>query len=212
MKSIILNLLLIVMILFIFSSCKNNPNEPKINVVPPDNYMNATMPLSINNKWIYVDSSFESENNVRTHLEEGTISDYKLENNIDWWELNTSDGSQYYFSVQNNIVYKKSKMNGLPNQEIEYFPSTAIKDTVLFSQLVPYNQTPTLVKVYLYKGKFKTPAGSFDSVYVYESFELPSRIVKYFKPKIGQLGVDVYSPSDISKITFRARLLYYSLN
>ena len=204
--------LIIISFVLLINSCKNNPTEPSQYAAPPQYDVNGTMPLSINNYWTYVDSNMERDNILITSKTTETITNFSRGDGMDWWTLSYDDGTELYFSNVADFIYMKSGKIGIPNQEIEYIPPEEIKDTLLFYQAIPYNETPTRVKVYLYKGEFKTPAGTFDSVYVYDSYELENRTIKYFKPKLGLLETDIYSYQDSSKIIYKSILTSYSLN
>jgi hypothetical protein len=212
MKTILSNISILMVFGLLLYSCKNNPTEPNLHIQTPTKYQNSTLPMFINNKWAYVDSNYNDHGSlIETFLDVQTISEYKIENNKDWWILNFDNGSTENIRIKNDSVYFQSKDIGLPNPQLEYLPSQSIKDTAKFNHILPYNNdTYYQVKVYRYKGKFETPAGSFDSVYVYESNQFSFRVLEYFKPQIGLLGTDRLSIYN-NKLYEKSRLIYYKL-
>ena len=103
-------------------------------------------------------------------------------------------GTSGEYSVSNDTVYIEDEWvnSVLINPRIAFLPSYVIHD----SAKVPGPWPSSLTKVYPYNRDVITPAGTFDSVFVYEyDQELGLRNLTYFRPGIGVISTEVYSYS-----------------
>lgn len=213
MKSFILKWFIGLGVALLLYGCKDNPESPARVLDPPDKYMSATMPLSINNEWTYVDSTYNTDGSVRrTDMSDSKVTAYSQEDEWDWWTLSYGNSSPVYYSVRRDSVYYKSESNGVPKPELFFLPPQSINDTVRFTEQMPFNDDEEYIKVYSLSGKFKTPVGTFDSVYVYETYDSPIRRKIYFKPYLGIVGIDTYYNGFYKGIYIKSRLIYYKIN
>ena len=181
------------LILVIVSACNHEPTSPA-PVYDPGTYKTSTYPLFNGNQWVYVDSSYDSQQRSRAfvRLSLTSIVKYTEDNTQASWEINQSYiAGDFTYAVENDTVYVNDwKRNGaLLNPRIAFLPSGAVQDTVLING--PYPDTKT--KVYPLGHTYTTPAGTFDSVFVYENNANrieSEKTLTYFRPSVGILCVE----------------------
>jgi hypothetical protein len=177
---------LIVAMFFILSSCKEQLTNPQYYPEPIE-YRYSTFPLFTNNQWVYVDTNFSLDQSVfRADIYLSSINYYTGESNHGKWRFTTTDGvynsSYVLYSISNDTIFIEDTWNNsqLLNPRIAFLPSSSIHDTVTIQGPYP----STITKVYALNHSFATPAGIFDSVYVY-SINVPDSNYIYFRPGIG---------------------------
>ncbi len=106
-------------------------------------------------------------------------------------------GPSGQYSISNDTVYLYTWFNGaLLNPRIAFLPVAVIADTATYVVPWPWSQT----KVYSLGRSMATPAGNFDSVYVYEcDLSFNERYLTYFKPGVGVISTESYAPTLIDR-------------
>jgi len=191
----------------LFSACNHEPTEAIAPTFDPGTYKSATFPLFVGNQWVYVDSIYGSQqqNQAIVRLTIMTIDGYAEHNSEGTWALSESyQADDINYTIKNSIVYvDDSKRNGaflIPR--MAFLPAAAIEDTVWIAGPYPYSKT----KVYALGHTYTTPAGAFDSVYVYDYADTANgyRIVTYFRPSIGILCTERPQAQSVDKSVLAA--------
>ena len=211
--------------------CKGSPSETEPYITEPTQYRNATFPLAIGNQWAYVDSTLGSDpSHAETNLTVTSITQYKEEGVFGWWQLQYAApyNLSYELMIVNDSIYERSPLNGLPNPRLEYLPARSLQDTAVFHNTEVFSGIPMIVRVYPYAGTFATPAGNFDSVFVYDirnddpnysndtlNYKFGwKKLLTYFRPHTGILGSDYFlstGPDATYRLQEKSRLVYYSI-
>jgi hypothetical protein len=207
--------LIILALLGSLSSCKEEatapmPQLPAIvdwGVQGPRALEHFTLPLQGNNQWVYVDSSF---NTATLRVE--TVTHVATEDGIFRYQMSNTEpfGVNVLFLflyVRNDTVFCINP-NALHagGAGIMYLPGHSSQDTATF--LFP---GPVPMRVYPLGHTLATPAGVFDSVFVYDA-RATIGLVQYFRPGVGVLETKLVDPGDTSKVYVHSRLAYYLLN
>ncbi len=201
----------------ITTSCNHNNLEPPTYYPEPSTYRHSTFPLSTSNQWVYADTSFLTvgPDTIWTRLSMAGITGYGGQSSHGGWNFNNIGGLQGgpegQYSISNDTVYLYTWYNGaFLNPRIAFLPASVITDTVTI--VGPWTWTET--SVYSLGRSLVTPAGSFDSVYVYECIPGQSeRYLTYFRPGSGVICCETYyaGPSDAFVLSDRSVLIAYDL-
>jgi hypothetical protein len=180
--------------IIIFSSCQKEPTAPYHYYPEPSEYRHSTFPLAVGNQWAYTDSNYTlpSHSNAFARIRLSSIASYTQVNNQAVWMFTDINGKpDISYSIANDTIYvDDSPTNGaLLNPRIAYLPASAIQDTVRITG--PYSWTVT--KIYPLRHSLTTPAGTFDSVYVYE-LDLNVTTLTFYRPSIGVICQESYPP------------------
>jgi len=182
---------LFIALFLLLSSCKDQSTSPQKTYYPePSEYRNSIFPLGTKNQWVYTDSTYAWYDNPErlitgASIYLSSINEYTGESNHGKWHYTTTDGvyNTFYvlYSVINDTVYVEDSWNNgaLINPRIAFLPPSSIHDTAAISGPWPWSVT----KVYASNRNLITPAGEFDSIYVYE-VDVDSTFT-YFRPRIG---------------------------
>jgi hypothetical protein len=182
-------------------ACKENGVSHPPYIEPSMKDRAAFYPLYIGNQWAYVDSLGPSTTVLRVQ----TVTSYTEEDNLRWWGLDLG-GSVMELTLANDSVYLRSKQNGVPAPFLAYIPPSMTGKPQVF---IRNNLTHDTVLVRSLDHSFVTPAGSFDSVLVFETNLHPGgRSIQYFRPRIGVLGSEQYFDTTRVETT---HLVYYKL-
>ena len=185
----------VVGISILHTSCENKPTAPTPHYDEPTSYRHSTLPLAVGNQWSFVDSSYwiSSPTNAAALIRLTSITSYTEENNSGMWCTSDSRGGPGpRYSISGDTVFvDDSQLNGaLLNPRVAFLPPSAVHDTVTIAGPFPY----TITKVYPLGHTLTTPAGTFDSVYVYELDQFGTQLT-YFRPSIGVI-FQVSHPTD----------------
>lgn len=183
------------------NSCNRESNSVQPPETPPSEFRNATFPLAVGNQWAYADSVL-SEPTSATLLT-NTISGYSS----GWWNVDISLGGSFSLSSRNDTILFLSP--GAPQPWIQYIPNPPLGDTVVF-----WRGDSQPVRVYSLAQPVTTPAGTFDSCAVYETYTAPhlNRFLTYFRPRIGVIAWEVYSLQDTLQVIQRTKLVFLRLS
>lgn len=187
------------------NSCNHESNPVQPPETPPSELRNATFPLALGNQWAYADSVLSEP--ISATLLTNTISGYSS----GWWNVEISLGGSFSLSSRNDTILFLSP--GAPQPWIQYIPNPPLGDTVLIWR--GYSQSELLpVRVYSLGQPVITPAGTFDSCAVYESYTAPhlNRLVTYFRPRIGVISWEIYSLQDTLQVIQRTKLVFLRLS
>jgi hypothetical protein len=187
LNTTIARLLLMLVFFLSLSSCKKEPTAPYHYYADPGSYKHGTFPLATGNQWAYIDSNYTITvpSNPFVRIRIASIVSYNEFDNEPTWKYTDINGQpNISYTISNDTVYvNDSPDNGaLLNPRIAFLPPTAIHDTVRI--IGPYSWSTT--KIYSLGHTFTTPAGAFDSVYVYEVGNNGVTLT-YFRPEIGVL-------------------------
>jgi hypothetical protein len=206
--------------IILMTSCNHNSVAPPTYYPQPTIFRHSTFPLAISNQWVYADSSFEfgGPNPILVQLIMANIGDYSGRTDHGGWNFNNIPGLQGgptgQYSISNDTVYLYTWFNGaLLNPRIAFLPAAALTDTVTFIGPWTWSQT----KAYALGHNMVTPAGNFDSVYVYECDpDNIERYLTYFRPGIGVICSETYSATSLGSgstafLSDRSVLIAYDL-
>jgi hypothetical protein len=194
-------------------SCKHNSVAPALVYKEPADFRHSTLPLSVGNQWAYTDTDYYSlavDPQGSTSLRLISIDSYSGASDHGWWRCkeSTIEGERpFEYSIVNDTVYIQELSGSYMNYRIEFIPPSS-QDTVTFPGPYEYNVT----KVYALNHSMTTPAGTFDSVYVYES-EAFGRTVSYFRPGIGLISREYYLPdiNYVDKLFSKTTLVAFNI-
>jgi hypothetical protein len=177
--------------LFLFTGCKHETTGPELYSEPSE-YRHATFPLSSRNQWSYTDSTGSIQNQPILYM--GCITGYAGETQQGGWLASNLDGRGSlgeYFIARDTVFARYGSSDGqLQDPVIAYLPPASIHDTAFIFGSLWWAK----VKVYSLGITLSTPAGVFDSVYVYEYDQLnETRSLTYFRPGIGIVMRESYS-------------------
>ncbi len=198
------------------SSKEGGPIEPSQPPSDPHEFRFASFPLEFGNAWAYADSNL-LDTPATVQLNTTSVSQYTGDG---WWTINAavvtaySSASTFKIKSVNDTTFFAQTDAGTASPRIEYLPTPALGDTIRFSRPALNDYRLLLpVKAYLLDRPVRTPAGVFDSCVVYDSFPFPDmlREVVYFKPGIGPVMVETYSPRIAVGVVERKTLVYYNL-
>jgi len=180
----------VALLLIVFNGCKHETVGPEL-YSEPSQYRHAIFPLSTGNRWSYTDSMSVQSYPPIIYL--GSITGYAGETEQGGWMVSNirGQGSSGEYFIARDTVYAlyRSSDGHLLGPQIEFLPPSSILDTAFISGTYSWSKT----KVYPLGSIVSTPAGDFDSIYVYE-FENPNgtRIMTYFRPGIGVVMAETY--------------------
>jgi len=173
----------------------------------------GTLPLQGENTWVYVDSI-----DGQAHVREVKVVHVALEDGIYRYQMTETEPAGYilapydYVYMRNDTVFlvnPNTWTQGTP--VILYLPATPIADTVVLQR-----STYWVTRVYSLGHNLTTPAGTFDSVYVYDDVFSPAGqhypSVQYFRPGIGLLELSAGDTAGYSGIAVHSRLIYCTFN
>ncbi len=209
-NALMLSLATLIFATFI-SACNHEPTRPHVYYDDPGTYRNSTFPLFNGNKWVYIDSNYavQQRSNAFVRLNIMSIVGYTEDNGLGSWEVNQSSLAQNInYTIKDDTVYvNDSKRNSaLLNPRIAFLPPAQIQDTIWITG--PYSDTKS--KVYPLGHTYTTPAGTFDSVYVYE-FDVDyygNKVLTYFRPSIGILCVESPGSQYVSRSVLATYVIY----
>ncbi|HUI63659.1 MAG TPA: hypothetical protein VL126_02370 [Bacteroidota bacterium] len=188
----------------------------------PASYEQGTIPVQIGNQWVYVDS--EAGHSSLARIQE--VIGIAFEDGVFRFQLSHASaqttwifwGFQYNY-IRNDTVFFVNPNSWTSNRiGIEYLPSIGNKVAVKYPASPLGSLDSTIV--YPLGHSLATPAGVFDSVYVYDtmfgvyssSTPLGPRVLQYFRPGVGLLDAKVVDPIDSSLVLVESRLIYFYAN
>jgi hypothetical protein len=206
---------LILVSMAIVSSCKEPATAPMPQLPAivdwghqgPRTLERFTLPLQGNNEWVYIDSNL---NFAEIRIEK--VVHVATEDGIFRYQITGSEPFGLYLLfdfvyVRNDTVFLVNPNSWVPGSVgILYLPAYQYRDTATF--LFP-GSIPT--RVYPLGHTLTTPAGVFDSVYVYDS-KATNGLTQYFRPGVGVLETRLVDPRDCSIVYVKSQLAYYLLN
>ena len=180
----------------IFVSCEHNAVAPAVFHSQPSQYRHATFPLAVSNQWAYADTTFDfpTSDPLAERLIMASIDSYAGQTDHGGWNFSNIGGLQGgpngQYSISGDTVYAYQWYNGaFINPRIAFLPPAVIVDTVTFAGPWTWSKT----NVYSLGHNFVTPAGNFDSVYVYDcELSYGERYVTYLRPGIGVICAEHY--------------------
>jgi hypothetical protein len=198
----------------VFISCKRETTAPEYAYPEPQQYAHATFPLRVSNQWAYLDSNYYFPTPQIAQITLGSIGHYAGQTDHGTWYfyniIGFQGGPAGEYGIRNDTVFlvDHSGNYAFLNPRIAFLPATSIHDTATIAGPWPWAVT----KVYPLGHRMATPAGDFDSVYVYQQGPLQGlRLTNYtyFRPGIGVIGVDTFTDSTL---IFRSLLISYVIH
>jgi len=170
----------------------------------PTEYRHATFPLASSNQWAYADTNYNPYTTPPTpdgaSLSLATIEGYTGESSHGKWQL--TGGILY--SISNDTIIIEDNYSQDLNPRIAYLPSSSIQDTAI----IVGPRSSAVTKIFVLGHNMVTPAGVFDSVYVYEVNDNFLQHI-YFRPGIGVIGSDAFTSNKL--LMFKSVLISYVL-